>query len=774
MGRALSFFLFIAIFPAFSQVGPKVWQDHLSLNRCISVTKLGSRIYAANSVGVVWFDESELNSQSLTKINGLNDVGVKLLRTNPHNNKLMVMYENCNIDVIDANQNISNYADFKLKILNGKKSINEAFFYKQYAYLACGFGIVVFDTDKMEVKDTYVIGPNGSDLEVYQVAMNDSLIFAATPNGMYQSNFKTKDLSNFNNWKMVGALPAGPYIGVVAADGKVLAGYSPRMTNLTLTMQDTLFILKNNTWSKYDTTGYTLYKMCLARDTMISYVDDYGLKVRNVNTGVASNYITSFNGKVDFKIADAYFGKDHLSNTAYWVADLKYGLYQTYSYYPFYEQYPVRRAGVNQALINSIDIYNGKVAISPSRPDDGGGSSYIDQGLNVLKDGEWSYIEAPDPTNGSRILDINSVLIDRKDPTHMWAGSWFNGLLEYKNNKLVAAYNPTNTPSMSEVNPGSPRCSGLAMDADGNLWFANSDVSNYISVRKKNGIFQTYDFGTGRFTRKILVDKNNMVWALHEREGGITVLKHNNFGVPNVKLLTKDVNNGNIQSNSAFSIAEDKDGKIWIGTSAGVVVFYNPASIFNSSSFDAQPIKIVQDGNVELLLSKEVVTTIAVDGANNKWMGTQTGGVYCFSPDGLTELYHFTKDNSPLYSNFVMDLNYDETTGDMYFGTDIGLQSFRSPILEGEAQYSQVVAYPNPVRPKYQGSVYVRGLVDNSIVKIADVSGNIVWETKSHGGQIEWNVTTFAGNRVTPGVYIVYASSTDAEQKAVTKILVVN
>ena len=182
----------------------------------------------------------------------------------------------------------------------------------------------------------------------------------------------------------------------------------------------------------------------------------------------------------------------------------------------------------------------------------------------------------------------------------------------------------------------------------------------------------------------------------------------------------------------------------------------------------------MQDGNVELLLGKEVVTSIVVDGADNKWIGTQTGGVYCFSPDGLKELYHFTVDNSPLYSNAVLDIDYDEVTGDLFFGTELGLQSYRGKIVKGEDNYSNVYAYPNPVKPNYNGTVLIRGLIDNSVVKIVDESGNLAWEGKSTGGQIEWGIANFSGNRVASGVYIVYATSTDGEKRAVSKILVTN
>ena len=779
MARVLLIIFISLCLPFSSQTGPRLWQDHISLNRCNSVTKLGSKIYASNQVGLVRFEQSELSTESVTKINGLHDVDVSLLRTNTYNNKLMVIFENSNIDLIDINGNITNIPDIKLKNLTGKKSVNEVTFFKQYAYLACGFGIVLFDTEKQETKETFIIGPGGSNLEVYQVALNDSLIFAATPNGIYKANYKTKSLNNFNNWKKETALPTGSYAGIVQCGGKILTAYSPNKTNSTIQFKDTLYTLVNNVWGKHNPaqTKYTIYKIGMASGELYSLLDDFGLSVSNINTGKTENYITSFNGNTDFKIVDAYFGKDHLNNLSYWCADMNYGLFQTYSYYPFYQQYKVARNGINQPLVNNIDVFNGKVAISPSHPDAGGGSNYSDQGVNVFKNDDWSYLKTGDKT-GNRIINITYAFLDRKDTTRMWASSWSAGLMEFKNNKFVTNYTSANS-TITDVNVGESRCMGIDMDSEGNLWFAVSDVPNYLNVRKKkDNSFQSFKFKTSPFTRRILVDRNNYVWAAHEAGGGLTVYKSTNFATPvdgfNYRLLTKDVGNGNLQSNSVYCIAEDKDGKIWVGTDAGIVVFYNPNSIFTASNYDAQPIKIVQDGNVELLLGKELVTAIVVDGANNKWIGTQTGGVYCFSPDGLAQLYHFTAENSPLYSNSVLDINYFEKTGDVFFGTERGLQSFRSLIIAGEKEYSDVYAYPNPVKPNYGGTVLVRGLVDNSSVKITDESGNIVWETKSSGGQIEWNVSTFSGARVKSGVYIVYASTSTADQKAVTKILVIN
>lgn len=774
-----------AFFSIFPQIGPRTWQDHLSLNNCNTIAKFNGKIYASNYNGLIKISEDDFSTERLNKINGLNDVGVRLLRTNTNNNKLLVIYDNANIDVINTNDEVKNYSDIKLKVINGKKIINEVFFKDQFAYLAAGIGIIVFDTEKLEVKETFIIGPNGTNLEVYQVALNDSLIFAATPNGLYRSNYKSKILNNFNNWTLVSpaSIPAGPVSGVVNVQGKILAAYSPYKTNPVDVLKDTLYVLNNNTWSKlFGTPGpLTVKKITHVNDSYFSFIDQNGLFVFDINNLSNSKaYFSFINATKTYNVSDCYFDQSS-GSYSYWIADRYSGTFQSAGSYP-YVQNQIKTDGTNTNFVSNIDIFEGKVAVSPSSPDQGGGSIVTTEGINLYNNNEWSYIKSlnPDLTkNNGNIVDINYVYYDRKDRSRFYASSWFAGLMEYKDNQLVAVHDHTTTGGiLPEVYPFAARASGLCMDKEGNLWIGGSDSKNFISVKKTNGTFQTFYFDAGRFTRKIFVDKNNYIWALHERQGGITVFNHSNFSTPvqnvNYKVLTKDVGSGNLESNSIYAIAEDKDGKIWIGTGTGIRVIYNPTSIFNGGNYDAQPIKIVQDGNVELLLEKDVVTCIVVDGANNKWVGTQDGGLYCFSPDGLKELYHFTKDNSPLYSNTIVDINYEKKTGDVYIGTILGVQSFRSIVIEGDEKYEDVYAYPNPVRPNYNGTVLVRGLVDNSIVKIVDQSGNLVWETKSQGGQIEWPVKNLAGSRVASGAYVVYASTTNAEQKAVSKILVIN
>ena len=177
---------------------------------------------------------------------------------------------------------------------------------------------------------------------------------------------------------------------------------------------------------------------------------------------------------------------------------------------------------------------------------------------------------------------------------------------------------------------------------------------------------------------------------------------------------------------------------------------------------------------MQILLETETINTIEIDGANRKWMGTQTSGVFLISEDGTEQIHHFTEENSPLPSNEIRDIEINDETGEVFFGTLNGIVSYKSTATEAGDYFSDVYAYPNPVRPEFDGTIAIKGLVRDSDVKITDVSGNLVYETTSYGGQATWNGRTFDGQRVKSGIYLVFASSADGSRAIVTKIAVVN
>lgn len=759
----------------FSQVKVGQWKDYLSYNSCNTVAKAGNVVFVSNGAGLIEYNISDNSITPLNKIYGLSDIGITLLRYNPYNGTLLIVYNNANIDIL-KNGTITNFPDIKLKTITGKKNINEVTFKNNLAYLACGFGIVVFDTDKLEIKDSYIIGPGASYLNVYQVGFTDTTLFAATSIGLLKANQSTL-LNNFQNWKTVNSIPTGVYNGVVRYKNKIMTNYSYNLsfatpTNLQL---DTIYSYDGISWSK-DTikkAPYFINKM-LPNGNYFTVIDQFGYEVFNPSEQRIA-YITQYSfGYAGIEDVSADFSNPQYP--LYWIADFARGFIESKGPYPYYPNTKISMNGMNSNYIGNISVNSGTLISAPVKVYETGAAHYSKEGLNYYDGSDWQYIKE---YVYDTIMDLNYSLIDKKDHNHFWASSWVHGLVEYKNKQLFKVYNNFNSPI--PYLPGFPtwhRVAGLSQDEKGNLWIGSSDVKNFLTVRKTDGTFQNFNFSSiAPAVGKVLADKNNQVWVLFPRGDGIAVYENNNFGTPNAsntKFLTSASGNGKLPSQFVYAIAEDLDGHIWIGTDVGIGVFYNPANVVGGTNFDCQQILITQDNTVQILLGTQKVNAIAVDGANRKWVGTETSGVFCFSPDGQQQIYHFTTDNSPIFSNSIIDLAYDDVNGDVYIGSDQGMQSYRTSIIKGAGEYNGVHAYPNPVKPGYSGSVYVRGLVDQSVVKITDLSGNLVWEAKSQGGQIEWPVKNLKGQRVASGVYFAYCAVSDGTKSAVTKIMVIN
>ena len=259
--------------------------------------------------------------------------------------------------------------------------------------------------------------------------------------------------------------------------------------------------------------------------------------------------------------------------------------------------------------------------------------------------------------------------------------------------------------------------------------------------------------------------------------GGGGLLVYKGAGTPSVsnsKKLTTSSGNGGLPSNAVFCLSKDLDGEIWVGTDKGIAVFYSPENVFTGSNFDAQQILIEQDGNVQILLETESVLAIAIDDANRKWIATAQSGVFLMSADGTTQLEHFDESNSPLFSNNVKSIAINHKTGEVYFGTSKGIISYRGTSTESFEDFTDVYAFPNPVKPDYEGPIAIKGLMNNTTLKITDISGTLVYETKSEGGQALWYGKNFKDERVSSGVYMVFCTSEDGAKKMVTKILLIN
>jgi ligand-binding sensor domain-containing protein len=226
---------------------------------------------------------------------------------------------------------------------------------------------------------------------------------------------------------------------------------------------------------------------------------------------------------------------------------------------------------------------------------------------------------------------------------------------------------------------------------------------------------------------------------------------------------------------SVYSLAEDQDGNIWVGTDQGPVIYFNPENVFESNLIASRILIPRNDGTnlADYMLKTETITSIAIDGADRKWLGTAASGAYLLSSDGKTKIKNFNVRNSPIFSDSIISLAVDSKSGDVWFGTSKGVQSYRGDATAGVEKFTRVLTFPNPVREDFSGNVTITGLMKDSRIKITDISGNLVYETVSQGGTATWDLNTYNGKRVATGVYLVFCASKDGSQSYVTKMLVI-
>ncbi|MCD6017184.1 MAG: hypothetical protein K0S53_305 [Bacteroidetes bacterium] len=773
--KTLFFLLFLFLKSvSFSQVRIGQWVDHLSYNHANGVAKVGSLVYASNGFGLEKYNILDNNLEKLTKCEGLSDVGVKLLRKCDYNNYVLVIYDNTNIDVIKPDESIVNVSDIKRKIIQGKKYINEISFKGSIAYISCGFGIVVFDTEKFEIKDTYFLGNGIANYEVYQVAKNDTALFAATPIGIFYGNVNN-NLSNYQNWKPLNTgLAAGPYNSIVNFNGKIIANYSEKLRSGN-SFRDTLYEYTSTGWVKYSINfnhaGSENRKLIeYSKFNKLLIMDQWGVAEFS-SSGSRINYLTGY-GFGDSQINDVYYENDNI----FWVADQAYGLIKSggASWAP---NEVIKLNGPSNNFVNDLDIKDGKVVFAPVNLGAVYSPQYKKDMPNSYNEGDWTSLRSIIPDS---IKDINAVAIDPNDKEHI-AFACMEDVLEMKSDQVMGVYAYGNSPIIGWNGTDDVRISGVSFDRNSNLWASITIGKKCVAVKKPNNTWTLLDFEqfvVQPTITKIIFDKYDQAWIVMPRNIGLMIYKDvNGLSQPNAsntKFLSISEGNGHLPSVDVKSICEDKDGHIWVGTAKGVSVFYNPENVFTNSNWDGQQILIEQDGHVQILLENDVITAIAVDGVNRKWIGTESSGVYCLSPDGQEQIYHFTEDNSPLYSNLIRDIVTDETTGDVFIGSEKGIQTFRTPIIKGFEDFTTVHAYPNPIRPGNSSPVYITGLIDEADVKITDVAGNLIWSTKSQGGQVAWNLQSFSGTKAASGVYMIYCSSANGDKSATAKLLIIN
>ncbi len=774
MKKNVLFFLLLIPFFLFSQTDySNRWEDFYSYNNVKDFIPINDKIYALTDNAVFIYDVNSKETQKLSSINGFSGETTSAVHYNTSNERLVIGYETGLIEILSQDGSIKISADIVNFNQSGEKRINHITEFNNKLYISTPFAVVVYDIDKLEFGDTYFIGANSTSVKINQTLIANNQIYAATENGIYVANLANPNLIDFNNWQLIFV---GNYTNITKFNTKVYASIgndliSIQGTNVTVEKSFTSAIkkLKTNTQNLVVTTNLfaTVFNTSLTQVYQSRPTVDYNFTLNNAST----------------------FGND------LFLATKEFGILKTpisggQNFTQIHPKGPLSNA------VFSMDVLDKNIWVVYG----GYSSAYVPtgnlKGFSHYNGSEWKNTTF---TNAMPILDLVNVTIDPNHENRAFLSSYSDtnsgnilsggGLLEVVDDQILNFYNSRNSP-LEDLFPTDPnrittRINGTTFDSQGNLWVTDAIASDKLKKLTPNGTWQAFDLRSLQTNKAeelntIKVDKSNSLWIGTRRNGAYVF---NETGLRK-RALTTEPTKGNLPHANVRTIAIDKNNRVWLGTQSGLAVFYNPNGLFDANIYDAEPIIILDDGIPKKLLGNQTINTIAVDGADNKWFGTDNGGVLYTNPNGQNTIRSFNKDNSPLPSNKILNISVDFTNGKVYFATDKGVVAYNSKVASFGETLEAVYAYPNPALKNHQ-TVTIDGKNGNHLpkgtnVKILDVAGNLVYETnvvegqEIQGGKVVWNKTNLAGKKVASGIYIVLLSNDDATESTTTKIAIIN
>ncbi|MBL0271635.1 MAG: hypothetical protein IPQ06_00830 [Chitinophagaceae bacterium] len=735
-----------------------LWREHLPYNSAIDVTAGNGKIYCATPYSLFSVSVGENLIERWSRVTGLSETGVSTIKYDEANQKLFIAYQNSNIDIIYRND-IYNVPDIKRDNIVGDKNIYNIYPLGKNYYLSSGLGVIVVDGSRYEVKDSWLIGNGGNPVKVNGFTSDGSFFYAATEEGLKKTSLTTTNPANYANWQTISGgngLTTGACKNVMTVQNKVI-----------VQKNDSLFVQTGTSWSLFYTDAWPI----VSSNTTENKIQ---LCERQLN-GTSRVIILNADGTVFRALANtgavSFPRKVILFNNDPWVADQFAGL-SHFGSSTTYQSYVLNSP---QGIASGeMVVYKGVFYATSGSVNNAWNYQYNGDGLYTFKEGSWNNINRYRFTQIDSLLDYLTIAIDKRDET-IWAGSFGGGLLHIKPGPVFEIFKQNNL-GATVGDPASYRVAGLAFDGDNNLWISNFGSTQPLRVRKNDGSWKSFSMPFSLIENplsQLVIDDANYKWIVASKGAGLICFDHgtsiDNINDDRWRRYGAGSGNGNLPGNDVQCVAKDKNGFIWVGTNDGVGVIQCPEQAFGSPACDAiWP--IVPNGNFAGYLFKgQEVRSIAVDGADRKWVATKNG-VFLISADGEKVIYRFTEDNSPLLSSDVKKIAIDGQTGEIFFATLKGICSFRSTATDGGETNEEVLVFPNPVPPGYSGTIAIRGLVNNAIVKITELDGRLVYQTRALGGQAVWDGKNYKGQKISSAVYLVLVNDDGKKERMATKI----
>lgn len=736
------------------------WEGYFSFFKIKDIAAGDDLLITASENAVFITDIYSYEQEEITSLEGLSGDEISAITYIQDKDLILIGYDNGLIQTYDLDKKkTKTFIDIiqKPTITPEERTINDFYIYGDQVYISANYGISVLNINKAEFGDTFYIGDSGDKLAVNNLTIFEDYIYAATQGGgIRYSHISNANIVDYNQWQQL-------------ENGDI---------QYVFNFQNSLYSISNNNLKVFDGNSF-------------SQLNNFQSEVKKVKTD--DNYFTiTFNNKVQVFNQQLNTVVDYSPNEfspelntaitfqeSLYIGDDNFGLIETAINNNSSFEY-LSPNGPLRNDIFSMDITQGELWVAYGEHD-----FYYNpyplrkRGVSHLSENQWINIPYEDYPGDNR--SITSVKINPSNPDQVYFASYHDALMEINNNEIVNFYttensnlDPTDSPA---ERPYAMRIGPMDFDREGNLWFA-AGISAKGLIKFKPGddanSFTKYDLTSvipeptsNQGFGSVATDNSGNVYMGAYKEGVI------GFNAQTKKFAKIKGDGKNMPSKDVRALAVDHNNQLWIGTAQGLRVLYSPSQMFDNPNTSVNNIVFLDDdGIAQELFANLFITDIAVDGNNNKWIGS-TSGIYQVSSDGQKTNHHFTTENSPLPSNSINSIKIDGTTGKVYVATQKGLVAFRGSATSAQDNLDKVRAYPNPVRPRYDGMVTIDGLMKNTNVKITDIEGNLVYEEFSQGGSIEWDTRAFGKHKVASGVYLVLLTSDDQSETKVTKIMII-
>ena len=689
------------------------WREQNSFDSIVNIIN-GDQIYVTNGAEIIGLQNSSFR---YGKSSGLHNASIKKIVWNKYNSSIITIYNNNQIDIVKEDQ-INAVNDIFNTSLYSSKNINDVLvtdFNK--AIIATDFGMALVDLNQLNISETWFPNDQRNQEKTFATAIKNDTLFALTINGLKYCTLQNHTPNN--NWILKEQYKGCNKMTInnnelwIASSTEI---YKFPNTNksFNVTNGDILHLKSTNNQlyiivKNYIGNGY--YKNLSYPSTNATIADSsFGFQPLDIEDTKSQQYVGSNNNGITAMA----------SNSATILPGPKHKLsLQTIGF-------------ENQIITNYKSTFPGF-----------GSYSELD-GWSFIQNGTLHYNNISYQNKNKKILLANSNRIISLDPS--------------TNQTVIVPFDSTSGTilKMHSNNLGDTwilqeKGFGFWNGTSWALTGANNNPINFSNVK---------DF---------IVNDLGQLWVIPNNNQGLYIYQSRQYFTNETwQQLTTSSSLGNLPSNNVVAIASDKKGAIWVGTDNGIGILY-PEDITRSIPKAYLPI-VNNNGFNGYLLQKEKIHCIVVNGANQKWIGTDNGA-WLISSDGNEVLEHLTTSNSYLQNDTILSIAIIPESGEVFFISEQHASSYKAIATEPSSTLNKAMIYPNPVPSNFGGTIVIKNLTDNVMVKITDLNGKLVYQTRSQGGTAVWNGITYLGNKPSTGMYLVWIRDDNGEEKTVGKIL---